>query len=84
MLRLAASRRNLFDKPVRIQAVTVLIAYLLLRLAQTGTGTRLGPRAIARLVAKPTFRRRALTDLFEPPPDPPQAHGQLKAPFAKM
>ena len=68
---------------VRIQIVTALIAYLLLRLAQIGTRTGLGLQAIARLVAKTTFQRRALTDLFEPPPDTPQAHHQLKIPFAK-
>ena len=72
------------ENAVRIQIVTALIAYLLLRLAQIGTGTGLGLQAIARLVAKTTFQRRALTDLFEPPPDPPQAHDQLQIPFAKI
>ena len=71
------------ENAVRIQIVTALIAYLLLRLAQIGTGTRLGLQAIARLVAKTTFQRSALTDLFEPPPDKPQPHDQLKIPFAK-
>ena len=70
------------ENAVRIQIVTALIAYLLLRLAQIGTGTGLGLQAIARLVAKTTFQRRALTDLFEPPPDPPQAHDQLQIPFS--
>ena len=72
------------ENAVRIQIVTALIAYLLLRLAQIGTGTGLGLQAIARLVAKTTFQRRALIDLFEPPPDTPQAHDQLKIPFAKI
>ena len=72
------------ENAVRIQIVTALIAYLLLRLAQIGTGTRLGLQAIARLVAKTTFQRRALTDLFEPPPEAPQAHDQLQIPFAKI
>ncbi len=72
------------ENAVRIQIVTALIAYLLLRLAQIGTGTRLGLQAIARLVAKTTFQRRALTDLFEPPPDEPQTHDQLQIPFAKI
>ena len=72
------------ENAVRIQIVTALIAYLLLRLAQIGTGTGLGLQAIARLVAKTTFQRRALTDLFEPPPDTPQAHDQLQIPFAKI
>ena len=72
------------ENAVRIQIVTALIAYLLLRLAQIGTGTGLGLQAIARLVAKTTFQRRALTDLFEPPPDAPQTHDQLQIPFAKI
>ena len=72
------------ENAVRIQIVTALIAYLLLRLAQIGTGTGLGLQAIARLVAKTTFQRRALTDLFEPPPDAPQTHDQLQIPIAKI
>ena len=72
------------ENAVRIQIVTALIAYLLLRLAQIGTKTGLGLQAIARLVAKTTFQRRALTDLFEPPPDTPQACDQLKMHFAKI
>ena len=70
------------ENAVRIQIVTALIAYLLLRLAQIGTG--LGLQAIARLVAKTTFQRRALAELFEPPPDNPQTHDQLQIPFAKI
>ncbi len=72
------------ENAVRIQIVTALIAYLLLRLAQIGTGTGLGLQAIARLIAKTTFQRRALTDLFEPPPEAPQTHDQLQIPFAKI
>ena len=72
------------ENAVRIQIITALIAYLLLRLAQIGTGTGLGLQAIARLVAKTTFQRRALTDLFEPPPDNPKPHDQLQIPFAKI
>lgn len=72
------------ENAVRIQIVTALIAYLLLRLAQIGTGTGLGLQAIARLVAKTTFQRRALADLFEPPPDKPQPHDQLQIPFARI
>ena len=45
--------------------------------------TGLGLQAIARLVAKTTFQRRALADLFEPPPEARQAHDQLQIPFAK-
>ena len=69
---------------MRIQIVTALIAYLLLRLAQIGTRTKLGLQDIARLVAKTTFQRRALADLFEPPPDDPKPHDQLQIPFARI
>ena len=72
------------ENAVRIQITTALIAYLLLRLAQIGTETGLGLQAIARLVAKTTFQRRALTDLFEPPPHIPKPHDQLQIPFAKI
>ena len=72
------------ENAVKIQIITALIAYLLLRLAQIGTRTGLGLQAIARLVAKTTFQRRALTDLFEPPPDTPETHDQLQIPFAKI
>ena len=72
------------ENAVRIQIITALIAYLLLRLAQSRTGTGLGLQAIARLVAKTTFQRRALADLFEPPPDEPQTHDQLQIPFTKI
>lgn len=71
------------ENALRIQIVTALIAYLLLRLAQIRTGTGLGLQAIARLVAKTTFQRRALAELFEPPPDKPKPHDQLEINFAK-
>ena len=69
---------------MRIQIITALIAYLLLRLAQIGSRTKLSLQAIARLVAKTTFQRRALTDLFEPPLENPQPHDQLQIPFTKI
>ena len=68
---------------MRIQILTALIAYLLLRLAQIRTGTRLGLQAIARLVAKTTFQRRPLDHLFDPPPDTPKTDNQLSINFAK-
>ena len=72
------------ENAVRIQIITALIAYLLLRMAQIQTRTGLGLQAIARLVAKTTFQRRALAELFEPPPDKPQTHDQLKIPFTNI
>ena len=62
---------------MRIQILTALIAYLLLRLAQHATGTALTLQAIARLVAKTTFQRRPLAELFDPPPDKPPDTNQL-------
>ena len=56
------------ENAVRIQILTALIAYLLLRLAQHATGTALTLQAIARL-AKTTFQRRPLAQLFDPPPE---------------
>ena len=70
------------ENAVRIQILTALIAYLLLRLAQIRTGTRLGLQAIARLVAKTTFQRRPLDHLFDPPPDKPKTNHQLSINFA--
>ena len=81
--RLAASRRNPFDKPVRIQILTALIVYVLLRLARIATGTALALQPIARPVAKTTFPRRPLAELFDPPPDRPQDTNQLEITFAK-
>ena len=65
------------ENAVRIQILTALIAYLLLRLAQHATGTALTLQAIARLVAKTTFQRRPLAQLFDPPPDTPPDTNQL-------
>jgi hypothetical protein len=72
------------ENAVRIQILTALIAHLLLRLAQLSTRTCLGLQAIARLVAKATFQRRTLAELFEPPPKQAQVHDpQLSIQFAK-
>ena len=65
------------ENAVRIQIITALIAYVLLRLAQHATGTALTLQAIARLVAKTTFQRRPLAELFDPPPDKPPDTNQL-------
>ena len=65
------------ENAVRIQILTALIAYLLLRLAQHATGTALTLQAIARLVAKTTFQRRPLAELFDPPQDKPPDTNQL-------
>ena len=72
------------ENAVCIQIFTALIACLLLRLAQIGTGTSLGLQAIARLLAKTTFQRRPLADLFDPPQDKPKSHDQFEIQFAKI
>ena len=71
------------ENAVRIQILTALIAFVLLRLAQILTGTRLALQAIARLVAKTLFQRRSLTDLFDPPPTTISTPAQLEITFAK-
>lgn len=71
------------ENAVRIQILTALIAYVLLRIAQLATRTALGLQAIARLVAKTTFQRRPLTELFDPPPDKPPDPEQLQICFTK-
>ena len=71
------------ENAVRIQILTALIAYVLLRLAQIATGTALGLQAIARLIAKTTFQRRPLAELFDPTPDRPPDPNQLEITFAK-
>ena len=62
------------ENAVRIQ----LIAYLLLRLAQIGTGTELGLQAIARSLVKTTFQCRSLAVLFELPPDKLLGHSDIE------
>ena len=71
------------ENAVRIQILTALIAYVLLRLAQVATGTALGLQAIARLIAKTTFQRKPLAELFDPPPDKPPDPNQLEICFRK-
>ena len=70
------------ENAVRIQILTALIAYLLLRLAQTATGTALSLQTVARLVAKTTFQRKPLAQLFDPHPDKPPNTQQLEIAFA--
>ena len=70
------------ENAVRIQILTALIAYLLLRLAQHATGTALTLQAIARLVAKTTFQRRPLAQLFDPPQHKPPETNQLHISFS--
>ncbi len=70
------------ENAVRIQILTALIAYLLLRLAQLATGTALSLQTVARLVAKTTFQRKPLAQLFDPKPDKPPNTPQLEIQLA--
>ena len=73
------------ENAVRIQILTALIAFVLLRLAQIQTRTSLGLQAIARLVAKTSLQRRPLANLFDPPDNNnTKSHVQLEILFAKI
>ena len=64
------------ENAVRIQLAVALIAFLLLRLAQTIQRTAQGPLAFARLVRINLMHRRKLTELHRPPERPPPIPGQ--------
>lgn len=61
---------------VRIQIAVALIAFLLLRLAQTAIESQQSPLAFARLVRANLMHRRAIDRLLEP--DPPQSTDPLQ------
>lgn len=65
------------ENAIRIQILTALIAYVLLRIAKTTTGTALGLQEIARLAAKTLFQRTPLRELFDPPKTPTNNPPQL-------
>lgn len=72
------------ENAVRIQIAVALIAYLLLRLAQTAAKTVGSPLAFARLVRANLMHRRDIGGLLKPPPitahDPRQMHLALSPP----
>ncbi len=65
---------------IRIQILTALIAYLLLRLAQRHRSSSPSLQTLARLANKMLMMRKPLEDLFRPPKHQTQAHspGQYK------
>jgi hypothetical protein len=65
------------ENAVRIQIAVALIAFLLLRLAQTAQTTVTSPLAFARLVRANLMHRRPLDRLLEPPNPPTRAGNQL-------
>ena len=56
------------ENAVRIQIAVALIAFLLLRLAQTAQKAVRSPLVFARLVRANLMHRRSLDNLLEPPP----------------
>ena len=57
------------ENAVRIQIAVALIAFLLLRLAQTAQKAVRSPLVFARLIRTNLMHRRSLNNLLEPPPD---------------
>ncbi|MGI9273599.1 MAG: hypothetical protein ACR2PT_01895 [Endozoicomonas sp.] len=65
------------ENAVKIQVLTAMIAYLLLRLAQITTYSKLSLQQIARKISLNLTSRRPLLELFNDPP------GRIKANFAQ-
>ncbi len=65
------------ENAVRIQIAVALIAFLLLRLAQTAGCTVESPLAFARLVRANLMHRRPIDRLLQPPPTPARDPRQL-------
>jgi hypothetical protein len=65
------------ENAVRIQIAVALIAFLLLRLAQTAQKTIQSPLIFARLVRANLMHKRALDRLLHPPLQPPRHPNQL-------
>jgi hypothetical protein len=65
------------ENAVRIQIAVALIAFLLLRLAQTAQKTIQSPLTFARLVRANLMHRRPLDRLLRPPPQPLKHPNQL-------
>jgi hypothetical protein len=72
------------ENAVRIQIAVALIAYLLLRIAQTANGLTLSPLRFAQLVRHNLMHRKTLQQIVQPdlrPPKPPDhSQGVLWAP----
>ena len=59
------------ENAVRIQIVTALIAYLLIRIAQQSWPCSLSMQDLARLIRANLMHRKPIPDLFSPPPPTP-------------
>jgi hypothetical protein len=71
------------ENAVRIQILSALIAFLLIKLAAQATGATLSPQAIARLLPAVILARRPIAPLFKPPDPPPQTIPIPQLPFPK-
>lgn len=69
------------ENAVRIQVAVALIAFLLLRAAQTLHGLIVSPLTFARLIRTALTHRRSINRLLHPP-DKPQSQNQLTLEFA--
>jgi IS4 transposase len=58
------------EHAIKLQIITALIAYLLLRLAQTAWPTTLSLQQLARLVRANLMHKKTIPDLLHPPPRP--------------
>ncbi len=69
------------ENAVRIQIAVALIAFLLLRMAQSAQKAIQSPLAFARLVRSNLMLRRRIDRLIEPDPKPPICPDQMAAPM---
>ena len=71
---------------VKIQIITAIIAYLLIRLAQEAWPTTRGLQHLARLIRANLMHRKSIPELLEPPPRPakPPANPQISMDLAHV
>lgn len=58
------------ENAVKLQIITALITYLLIRIAQTSWPTSLSMQNLARLIRANLMHRKTIADLLSPPPPP--------------
>ncbi len=71
---------------VKIQIITAMIAYLLIRLAQHASPTTRGLQHLARLIRVNLMHRKSIPELLQPPPRPekPTADPQISMDLAHV
>jgi hypothetical protein len=65
------------ENAVRVQVAVALIAFILLRAAQTLYGLAVSPLTFARLIRTALTHRRSIPSLLDPPDTLPQSQNQL-------